>query len=79
MEPDEILIRRADIRLMGMAEIAGRLRVTRARAGQITDSVNLGFPRPIARLRLGQVWLEQDVEAWIAAHRAYLNEPEDEA
>lgn len=73
------LVKREDIRLMGTAEIADRLGVTSARVNQITDSVKLGFPRPLARLRMGQVWLAQDVEAWIGENRPELAEdPEGE-
>jgi prophage regulatory protein len=67
-------VKREDIRLMGTAEIADRLGVTTARVGQITDSVKLGFPRPLARLRMGQVWLADDVEAWIREHRPEIAE-----
>lgn len=64
---------------MGTAEIAERLGVTSQRVNQITDSVKLGFPRPLSRLRMGQVWLAQDVEAWITEHRPGLAEdPEGE-
>ena len=63
------LVEREEIRLYGTAEIADRLAVTPARVNQITDSVKLEFPRPLARLRMGQVWLAQDVEAWIREHR----------
>lgn len=67
-------MKREDIRLMGTAEIADRLGVTPARINQITDSVKLDFPRPLARLRMGQVWLADDVEAWIREHRPALVE-----
>jgi prophage regulatory protein len=67
-------VKREEIRLMGTAEIADRLGVTSARVNQITDSVKLDFPRPIARLRMGQVWLAQDVEAWIREHRPEIAE-----
>lgn len=68
------LVKREDIRLMGTAEIADRLGVTPARVGQITDSVKLDFPRPLARLRMGQIWLAEDVEAWIKTHRPEIAE-----
>lgn len=67
-------MKREDIRLMGTAEIADRLGVTAARVHQIADSVKREFPRPIATLRMGQVWLRDDVEAWIAANRPELAE-----
>lgn len=59
---------------MGTAEIAERLGVTPARVNQLTDSVRRAFPRPLARLKMGQVWLAQDVEAWIAENRPGLAE-----
>jgi len=59
---------------MGTAEIADRLGVTPARVHQITDSRKLSFPQPLARLRMGQVWLARDVEAWIAEHRPEIAE-----
>jgi predicted DNA-binding transcriptional regulator AlpA len=67
-------VEREEIRLMGTAEIAERLGVTPARVAQLTDSVRREFPRPLARLKMGQVWLAQDVEAWIAEHRPNLAE-----
>jgi hypothetical protein len=67
-------VKREEIRLMGTAEIADRLGVSSARVNQITDSVKLGFPRPLARLRAGQIWLAGDVEAWIREHRPELAE-----
>jgi hypothetical protein len=67
-------VRREEIRLMGTAEIADRLGVTSARVNQITDSRKLSFPAPLARLRMGQVWLAADVEAWIRTHRPELAE-----
>lgn len=69
------MIRRGDIRPMGVAEIADRLGVSRQRAGQIVDSVASGFPRGW-RLRMGHVWLSLDVEEWITAHRPHLNDPD---
>lgn len=68
------LVRRDEIRLMGTAEIADRLGVTPARVHQITDSRKLGFPAPLTRLRMGQVWLADDVEAWIKVNRPEIAE-----
>lgn len=61
---------------MGAGEIARRLGVVRQRVYQITS--RKGFPDPIADLTMGQVWLTEDVEQWIATHRPELNEPDDE-
>jgi prophage regulatory protein len=60
------------LRLWGTAEIQERLGVTRARASQIVS--RRGFPEPYVVLRMGQVWLADDVEAWIAKHRPQLAE-----
>jgi prophage regulatory protein len=60
------------LRLWGTAEIQERLGVTRARASQIVS--RRGFPEPYVVLRMGQVWLADDVAAWIAKHRPQLAE-----
>lgn len=56
--------------LMGTAEIALRLGVTRQRVQQIVSRAD--FPKPDHELIMGKVWRTEDVEAWISAHR-----PED--
>lgn len=59
---------------MGPAEIGRRLGgISRARVYQITQRRN--FPEPIADLDMGNVWLADDVEAWIAEHRPEIAEP----
>lgn len=60
------------LRVMGAAEIADRLHVTRQRAYQIT--ARRDFPEPIAHLAMGQVWETKDVEAWIREKRPELAE-----
>jgi len=62
------------LRVMGAAEIADRLHVTRQRAYQIT--ARRDFPEPGAVLAMGQVWATEDVEAWIREHRPELAEDE---
>lgn len=58
---------------MGPAEIGRALGgVTRARVYQITQRRN--FPEPIAQLDMGNVWLTEEVEAWIREHRPELAE-----
>lgn len=58
---------------MGPAEIGRRLGgIGRARVYQITQRRN--FPAPIAELDMGNVWLAEDVEAWIRDHRPELAE-----
>lgn len=60
------------LRLWGTAEIQERLGVTRARAGQIVS--RRGFPDPYVVLKAGQIWLADDVEAWIREHRPEIAE-----
>jgi prophage regulatory protein len=65
------------LRLMGTAEIQDRLGVGRARAYQIVS--RRGFPEPYVVLKMGQIWLADDVEAWMKVHRPELAEdPEGE-
>lgn len=66
---------RDEIKLMGAGEVAVRLGVTRQRVYQLVT--RKGFPDPIASLTMGQVWLTQDVEAWIAQHRPGLDAPDE--
>lgn len=54
--------------VIGAAEIAVRLGLSRSRTNQIVRDGH-GFPQPIARLRIGRVWLAYDVEQWIREHR----------
>ena len=54
------------LHLMGSAEIRVRLGgISRQRVYQITQRRD--FPEPVAQLEMGNVWLAEDVEAWIAA------------
>jgi len=52
--------------VMGAAEIAELLGVSKSRVDQLTRQK--GFPDG-KRLRMGTVWSTKDVEAWIAKHR----------
>lgn len=63
------------ITLMGTAEIARRLRVSRERAYQLVNRRD--FPEPYQRLAMGQVWDARDVEAWIAVNRPHLDDPDE--
>lgn len=48
--------------LVGVAEVADMLGVTRTRVSQLASVP--GFPAPVARLAAGPVWDRKDVEAW---------------
>ncbi|MBG0568180.1 helix-turn-helix transcriptional regulator [Actinoplanes aureus] len=56
--------------LMGAHEIRVRLGgISRQRVYQITRHKD--FPTPVARLAAGDVWLADDVEAWIKQKRPH--------
>jgi prophage regulatory protein len=62
------------IRLWGAAEIQRALGVGRTRAHEIMN--RKGFPDPADdELARGAVWLQDEVEAWIAANRKPVAEP----
>jgi predicted DNA-binding transcriptional regulator AlpA len=48
--------------LMGLAEIAEFLGISRQRADQLARTV--GFPAPIATLAGGRIWDRENVEQW---------------
>ena len=59
---------RKPLHLMGTHEIRVRLGgISRQRAYQLTTRRD--FPAPVANLAMGSVWLAEDVEEWIKAHR----------
>ena len=59
-------------KLMGAAEIGQRLGVGRTRVKQLGRRAD--WPEPYDELTMGKVWLTDDVEAWIQAHRPELDE-----
>jgi predicted DNA-binding transcriptional regulator AlpA len=56
-------------RLVGTHEIRVRLggKISRQRIHKLTNRHD--FPKPVAELAQGKVWLGADVDAWITAHR----------
>lgn len=48
--------------LVGVAEIAEMLGVTRQRVHQLTRLAD--FPEPVAVLSAGHIWSREDVERW---------------
>lgn len=66
---------RKDIRVMGVSEIAVRIKLGRDRAAQIVQRRD--FPEPIGKLVMGNVWLAQDVDDWVREHRPHLDEPDE--
>lgn len=53
--------------LMGVAEIAVRLSVSKQRADQITRVKT--FPKPVSELAAGRIWTRRAVERWISENR----------
>ena len=53
-------------RLLGVAEIATMLGLSRQRVNQLVQSDD--FPAPEAELSAGRIWARPAVEAWVAAH-----------
>jgi hypothetical protein len=50
------------LKLAGLSEVAELLGVTKRTATRYTQRPD--FPEPVARLRAGPVWLEDDVLGW---------------
>ena len=55
--------------LVGITEIAKRLRLSRHRAHVL--AIRDDFPRPVEGLAQGRVWKAADVEHWIAKNPQY--------
>lgn len=49
--------------VVGAYEIGEMLGVSRSRANQISREA--GFPRPLGKLHMGNVWRRTDIEAWM--------------
>lgn len=56
-----------DLELMGTAEVAALLGVSRQRVLKLAERQD--FPRPLAVLKMGIVWRGADVREWAALHR----------
>lgn len=63
------------VEIMGAYEIQQRLGYSRSRTYQLVNRRD--FPAPTWTLKMGQVWLADDVEAWIKANRPHLDEPDE--
>lgn len=58
--------------LLGVAEIAAMLGITRQRVNQLIQSAD--FPAPEAELSAGRIWTREAIETWVAAHPDRTNE-----
>jgi predicted DNA-binding transcriptional regulator AlpA len=52
--------------LLGAAEIAKMLGVTRQRVHQLSSDPD--FPKPDAALSAGKIWTRSSIETWMEAH-----------
>ncbi|MEV4842432.1 DNA-binding protein [Micromonospora matsumotoense] len=66
------LLRGTQLEVWGAAEIQERLGVSRQRTYILISRRD--FPPPAAVLKMGQIWLKSDVEAWIVEKRPHLLE-----
>lgn len=53
--------------LVGVAEIAEMLGVTRQRVNRIVQT-SADFPKPVADLSAGRIWRLKDIQIWIKKH-----------
>jgi predicted DNA-binding transcriptional regulator AlpA len=58
--------------LLGVAEIAAMLGLTRQRVNQLIQTA--GFPAPEAELSAGRIWTREAIEAWVASQPDRANE-----
>lgn len=56
-----------DIELMGTSEVAALLGVSRQRVLVIARQP--GFPKPVAVLKMGNVWRGEDIRRWTSEYR----------
>jgi chromosome partitioning protein len=54
--------------LVGVAEIAMTLGTSRAQVSRW--SLRDDFPMPVARLRMGPIWMRADVERWARSRKS---------
>lgn len=62
--------------IVGTAEIADRLGVSRQRVQQLIARAD--WPKPYVALAMGKVWKTEDIEAWIGEHRPNDPGPEED-
>lgn len=71
--------RPGSLRLMGAAEIAEFLGLaSRQRVWQMRQAASLNFPAPVAELRVGPVWLAEDIERWAPTWKRQRGRPRKE-
>jgi len=58
---------RDDLDLVGAAEIAALLGVSRQRVTQLTNTP--GFPTPVLRLKMGTLWHGHEIRVWAVDNR----------
>jgi len=53
----------SELELMGVAEVCALLGVSKQRVDQLVRT-HLDFPRPVAQLAAGRIWLRADILKW---------------
>ena len=62
-----------DLDLVGAAEIAAMLGVTKQRVNQMaTDRADAFSKIPVAKLKAGRIWRRDDIKAWARRNRRKL-------
>ena len=56
-----------DVDLMGTSEVATLLGISRQRVLKIAQQP--GFPKPVAVLKMGNVWRGADIRRWVTKNR----------
>jgi prophage regulatory protein len=63
-----------ELELMGTAEIAAMLGISRQRVLKLAEKPD--FPRPLAVLSMGKVWLGSDIRTWAGPRAAKRGAPD---
>ena len=58
-----------DADLMGTSEVAALLGISRQRV--LVIARQSGFPKPVAVLKMGNVWRGEDIRRWAAARKVH--------
>jgi predicted DNA-binding transcriptional regulator AlpA len=61
------------LRVVGLAEVADLLRVSKRTASRWTARDD--FPKPVTQLAMGPIWLTADVERWVAGNPVRRGRP----
>ena len=63
----------SELRLLGLSEVADLFGVSKRTASRYAARTD--FPKPVAQLAMGPIWLQEDVETWIEAEPVQRGRP----